>query len=178
MCPAGAEVFVLDFQDGPLKVNHGLRLIELKPQPRSRRHALKSYCCSGRPGIQCSAASEGRCGAQLGLRTANITNAPLCNSTARGNGSMSFRFDHEEPGREMHGSSAVGKASNLLASTGMWSRQTYACRQGRTRCLPGSRMARYVRHPVCLTARCNGMIAVRTAHLAAAQAECSIGVIP
>ena len=49
--------------------------------------------------------------AQLGLRTADVTDESLCNVTTGGNGSIGFSFHHEEPGKEMHGSHAVGKVS-------------------------------------------------------------------
>ena len=49
------------------------------------------------------------------MKAANTTAASLCKSGAGENGSVSFSFDHGEPGRGMHGSVALGQASTLHA---------------------------------------------------------------
>ena len=50
---------------------------------------------------------------QLGSKTADVTNASLCNLSASGSGSIGFAFDHEGAGKNMHGSVATGQVSTL-----------------------------------------------------------------
>ena len=48
--------------------------------------------------------------AQMGSKTANITEASLCASKLATNGSVSFSFHHEETGRHIVDSVVMGQA--------------------------------------------------------------------